>query len=231
MGTKYKLEEVKNVFEENNCKLLSDSYVNNHTKLNYICECGNEAEITFKMFLRGQRCMKCSGNIKYTNEEVNNYLNKFGYKLLSDYLGADINIKIECNQNHIYEARFVDFKRGHRCPKCAGLLPKTYKEVAQIFLGAQCILLEKEYKNCRQKLHFQCNCGGFGDITLRAFLLGVRCKNCYGEKLSRILRYDYNFIVSEYEKEGYKVLDKEYYGSGKHLKVLCPEGTCLAFII
>ena len=57
---KYTYQQVKKTFEDNNCRLISTEYKNQITNLDYICECKNEAKITFKMFLTGQRCQKCA---------------------------------------------------------------------------------------------------------------------------------------------------------------------------
>jgi len=57
---KYTYQEVQKTFKDNNCQLISTEYTNQITNLNYICECKNEAKITFKMFLEGQRCQKCA---------------------------------------------------------------------------------------------------------------------------------------------------------------------------
>ena len=57
--TRHNIEDVKKLFEENNCKLLETEYVNNHTNMKYICECGKESVITYTNFRRGQRCFEC----------------------------------------------------------------------------------------------------------------------------------------------------------------------------
>ncbi len=59
-GKKEKLSQkyVKQYFSDNGCELL-DVYVNNHKKLKYICNCGNQSEICFYSFQQGNRCMKC----------------------------------------------------------------------------------------------------------------------------------------------------------------------------
>lgn len=57
---KYTYQEVLKTFQDNNCQLISTEYKNQITNLDYICECKNEAKITFKMFLQGQRCPKCA---------------------------------------------------------------------------------------------------------------------------------------------------------------------------
>jgi hypothetical protein len=56
---KYTLEEVRQFFEKENCVLLESIYINNHTKMNYQCSCGNESKIDLSNFLYGVRCMEC----------------------------------------------------------------------------------------------------------------------------------------------------------------------------
>jgi hypothetical protein len=58
-NSKYFLDDIKNIFEKNNCVLLSSEYINALQKLEYICECGNKSEIPFSKFLNGQRCKRC----------------------------------------------------------------------------------------------------------------------------------------------------------------------------
>ncbi|HUS51462.1 MAG TPA: hypothetical protein VMZ91_14935, partial [Candidatus Paceibacterota bacterium] len=64
---KYKLKEVKQHFEDNNCELLENNYINSQTKMRYKCSCGNISKIKFNKFKQGQRCQGCSG-IGYSKE-------------------------------------------------------------------------------------------------------------------------------------------------------------------
>ena len=58
----YSLEDVQKYFEDNNCKLLATEYKNNHTVMEYECECesGIIDKITFGNFKSGQRCHNCA---------------------------------------------------------------------------------------------------------------------------------------------------------------------------
>lgn len=57
----YDLEDVKRIFEENGCKLLSTDYRISDDRLEYIAQCGHKASIKFSKFLTGQgrKCKKC----------------------------------------------------------------------------------------------------------------------------------------------------------------------------
>lgn len=50
------LEKIKDYIESNNCKLLSDKYINQKSKLLILFECGHPYKISFECFKRGHRC-------------------------------------------------------------------------------------------------------------------------------------------------------------------------------
>jgi len=52
-------EEVKKVFEEANCELLSKEYHGCHKNLKYRCVCGRVSHTTFSHFKNGHRCARC----------------------------------------------------------------------------------------------------------------------------------------------------------------------------
>jgi hypothetical protein len=56
---KFSLEQVTKIFEENGCKLLSDSYINSQQVLDYICKCGRKSKIRYTNFRKGKRCRQC----------------------------------------------------------------------------------------------------------------------------------------------------------------------------
>jgi hypothetical protein len=57
--TRHDIEDVKKLFADNGCTLLETKYINNHTNMRYVCNCGEESDITYTNFRRGQRCYKC----------------------------------------------------------------------------------------------------------------------------------------------------------------------------
>jgi len=69
---KFTFKYVYDYFEEYGCKLLETTYINNQTKMSYICKCGDENEITFNKFLMGRRCGKC-GVKKQTQTMMKKY--------------------------------------------------------------------------------------------------------------------------------------------------------------
>lgn len=70
---KLSYEYVKQYFIDHGCKLLEDSYINNHTKMKYECSCGNISRITFHNFQNEHRCKVCSES--KAEKRIANYLN------------------------------------------------------------------------------------------------------------------------------------------------------------
>ena len=65
MGKKKKtLDEIKQVFEKEGYALLSTEYINNKTKLDYICPKGHKHSMSWDNFNRGKRCPECAMEIR-----------------------------------------------------------------------------------------------------------------------------------------------------------------------
>ena len=58
---RFLFEDVKQYFEDHDCKLIATEYINSRTPMEYECNCGNsDCKITFGHFKNGKRCMKCA---------------------------------------------------------------------------------------------------------------------------------------------------------------------------
>jgi hypothetical protein len=116
---KHTFEYVSEYFKQQNCKLLSKEYLNNYTKMEYICSCGNKSSVRFSNFQRGNRCMKCSRTEKYTFEYIFEYFKQQGCVLLSkNYLNTRIKMDYICTCGNKSSIRFNSFKSGQRCMMC-----------------------------------------------------------------------------------------------------------------
>ena len=142
---KLTIEYVRDYFKERGCELISTKYINNSSKLKYICKNGHETEIRFSDFQTGYRCRKCSGSEKHTIEYVRDYFKERGCELLSTtYVNAKSKLKYICKNNHETEIVFSSFQQGQGCRYC---LNKTEK----IVLG----FLQEHYKNVISEARFE----------------------------------------------------------------------------
>ena len=102
---------------------LISEYKNVTTKVKLRCPEGHEySSTTPSNFKSGRRCPVCAGQCPIQAEkEFKELLTKEGYELLGEYKGALKKVKIRCNNGHEYSSTTPNsFKKGHRCPVCAG---------------------------------------------------------------------------------------------------------------
>jgi len=69
---KHSLEEVRNIFSQRGCKLLTIEYKDNDQVLEYICVCGKKAKIRLRGFKEGSNCRDCATK-KMMETQRNNY--------------------------------------------------------------------------------------------------------------------------------------------------------------
>jgi hypothetical protein len=100
-------------------------------------------------------------------------------------------------------------------------MPKklTYEFVKEQFENEGYELLSKEYKNNKQKLEYICSNGHEHSISCGNWQKNYRCPYCYGNAKPTI-----EFIRSEFEKEGYKLLISKYINNEQKLFYICSKG-------
>jgi ribosomal protein S27E len=213
-------EFVKELIEKEGYKLLSKTYKNNKNKLKVKCSKKHEYYVTFNDFKNGHRCAECAGLKKYTYGFVKEYIDSFGYELLSSgYIGANSKLKVRCPEGHEYKVNFGGFKYGIRCLECSGKKKLTYDFVKGYIESFGYKLLSKIYKNSQSKLKVKCPEGHEYKVTWGDFQQGYRCLICFGTK-----KLTYEFVKEQIEKEGYELLSKEYTNANTKLKLRCSKG-------
>lgn len=181
----HSIQKVKAMFEDGGCTLLSETYVNDTTPLDYICQCGEKASKTFAALRDSAHCKKCGiekSNIKKRRplEEVTKIFQEAGCTLMSEeYYNPHLPLEYICKCGRESKISLKSFLHGSRCKKCAAdLLKLSFEEVKEIFKDGGCILLSKDYENSASKLRYQCHCGAESIISLNKFQTGQRCKKC-----------------------------------------------------
>lgn len=124
---RFTYEEVRSVFEDNGCVLLSTEYKRSKDKLRYICKCGNESEITFDKFRAGQRCWECRNEAirksaekrKHSIEEVREIFAKNGCELLStEYRNNKQKLLYRCKCGNVARIALSKMASGQHCSDC-----------------------------------------------------------------------------------------------------------------
>ena len=192
-------EEIKRYIESFGYELLSDEkdivnekgYVLTKTKLLIRCPKGHKYEVIFDSFQRGTRCRKCADKRRgeyrrLTYEEVKEYIESFGYKLLStEYIKNDEPLLVQCNNGHQpYKVRFNNFKNGKRCPHCNDEHRHEYKKFSYEYVKEYIEnfgykLLSNEYNGVYEKLLLECPMGHRYYVAFNNFKNNNRrCPKC-----------------------------------------------------
>jgi len=145
--------------------------------------------------------------------------------LTEEYKNNKQKLKYICPNNHIGLIRWNEWQQGHRCNICGVTKRSDKKKLTVNFIKEEFRkegykLLTRRYENQYQKLEFVCPSGHKYYITWKGWKQGSRCKYC---KMNEIrLRFD--FVKQAFEKEGYKLLTKEYKNRFQKLEYVCPKG-------
>jgi len=95
----------------------------------------------------------------------------------------------------------------------------TIEYIRKQFENKSCKLLSTEYINSRQKLEYVCSNGHRNFIAWNKWQQNRGCSYCSNKAKKTI-----EFIRSEFAKEDYKLLTKEYINNEQKLDYVCSEG-------
>ena len=227
---KWTVEEIREYLNNIGYTLISNEYKNNQTKLDIICSEGHKVKMTFGNIQQGKRCHICSRKIssekkKHTYNFVKEYIEKFGYKLLSEkYIDQDKKIKIKCPEGHIFKMSFYNFKRGRRCPECCKNKKITHEEFIKKFHiqnpNANNIEILGTYVNSKTKIKCRCRVDKYEWETIPSVLLNHKCgcPKCSGNIQKSHEEFIKDFIKKNISANEIEVLE-EYKNS--HTKIKC----------
>jgi len=158
---------------------------------------------------------------------VKNEIEKESYFLLTNNFDTDSNIRnsrknliVVCSNNHKFITNWSNWQKGRRCRKC--YFNKIRLDISHIkndFKKYGYKLKTIDYKNAWQKLNYVCPNGHEHNITWGHWSSGKRCPYC-----AKNIKLSIEFVRKEFEKEGYKLLSKEYINSQQKLNYICPNG-------
>ena len=156
---KFTYEEVKTYIEGFGYKLLSTEYKDTDSKLLIKCPNPNHEpyNVKFDSFKnQNNRCQKCAfeknaNKQRYTYEYIREYIESFGFKLLStEYENCKTKLLIQCKNGHNFFITWNDFQQGRRCPKCN--ISKGEKEIENILNKYNIQFISQyRFKDCKFK--------------------------------------------------------------------------------
>jgi len=164
---------------------------------------------------------KRHSNEKLTIEAVRQYIESFGYRLLStEYLGTKDKLEIICPNQHLYPVSYNHFQRGNRCPECAGNKTHTIEAVRQHIESFGYKLISTTYVGAHAKLDTSCPAEHLYKVSYSNFQQGKRCVECSGKKKHTIESVRQN--IESFE--GYRLRSTVYVDCRAKLDVICPAG-------
>ncbi|MCP4130769.1 MAG: hypothetical protein GY754_07290 [bacterium] len=218
---KLTIEEMREIAKDRGGKCLSNTYINEKSKLKWECKEGHSWESTPDSVKRGSWCAECAGKKKLTIEEMKRIAKKRGGKCLSGtYISRTSKLKWQCKEGHTWEAVPSNIITGQWCPVCAINKSKmTIEEMRNLAKarGGKC--LSKEYITSEVKLKWQCKKGHTWETAPVNVKRGAWCAECAGKKKLTIEE-----MRRMARKRGGRCLSKEYIDTGTKLKWECKEG-------
>ncbi len=202
---KLTIKEMQKIAKSRGGSCLSNIYINNETKLKWLCKEGHAWGAIPNSIKRGTWCNVCSSLntgqklLKYTIEDMQIIANLRKGKCLSEkYFGAFRKLWWQCNEEHQWEAIPSNIKRGWWCPYCAKRVKLTLEEMRKVAKqrGGDCI--SNEYTNARSKIKWSCKEGhtwGATPTSIRS--KGTWCPVCSIGISERICRQYFEVIFNE----------------------------------
>jgi hypothetical protein len=197
---RYTIEYVAKCFSERGYTLLEKEYVNNRQQLNYSCCNGHTTSITFHDLSQGKGCKYCIGRVSYTLQNVIDYFEEHGCKLITtEYINMSQPLDYICSCGEKNKKTFTDFRLGKKsCKKCfADHTRHDMATVKKLFEENGCSLLETQYINNHTDMRYICNCGRESKIAYTNFRRGQRCFECGQRKKEETMleNYGYSYAV------------------------------------
>ena len=120
------------------------------------------------------------GRRKFTYNEVKEFIESEGYKLLSkEYVNSHSKILVRCPEGHEYWVKYYAFKQGKRCAKCRKCAKWEEVEVKEYLKEHNCEWVGGKYKNNHSQLILRCSIGHTFSTTLKSFKRHPVCKICW----------------------------------------------------
>ncbi len=194
---KFTYEFAKSIVENAGYKLLSNEYINTHSKMKFECPKGHIYKTEFNHFKKGIRCPRCGGTGKLSYEYVKQFIEKEGYVLLDkEYKNNLTKINLRCPKEHIFKIKFNHFKRGQRCKKCfkKNRIKYDYEYVKSYIEEYGYKLLSKEYINYNTVLTMRCP---NGHIRKTKFYEFKRYDCVYCSRLTSSIEEEFKSLIKQ----------------------------------
>ena len=220
MSKKLTYEFVKEQFEKAGHIPKFTEYINNKSKLDYVCPNGHAQAITWSNFNKGHGCSHCAGNIQHDTEFVKSEFIKENYTPeFDEYINNKQKLDYICDKGHKHFSSWTKWQQGCRCPYCYGNAKHSTEFIKNEFIKENYIPEFDEYINAYTALDYTCPNKHKHSMTWHNWQKGARCPSCYGN-----VKLTYEFVKEQFSKVGKKLLETEYINSSTKMKYRCFNG-------
>jgi DNA-directed RNA polymerase subunit RPC12/RpoP len=181
MSKKLTYEFVKQSFESEGYILLSEKYVNAHSKLDYVCPKGHKHSIDWDKWYQGVRCAYCSKRIIPIFETMKRSFSEAGFILISEHCNSSTEkLYYICTNGHNHSVSWNDWNREDRrgCPYCSKKAKPSLYRIKKAFENSGYTLISDSYSNCSDKLNYICDNGHERSMSWNNWRKGHRCPTC-----------------------------------------------------
>lgn len=177
------IEDMHALARERGGRCLSDTYVNNATKLRWACADGHEWSARPLAIRQGHWCPRCAGRARLTLEDMRAMARERGGLCLSKrFVTSKLKLRWQCAEGHRWNASPNHMRaRGTWCPHCFSV-SRTLQRLTRVANDRGGTLLSKSYLNARGKLRWQCAQGHVWSASADAIDAGLWCPRCPREQ-------------------------------------------------
>lgn len=158
MGRRLNIEAARQAGIERGFLCLSETYVNNKTKLEWLC-IRNHRWFSVLSHIKSERgCPMCSGKQKLSLDIARMEAERHGGVCLSDhYIDGRTLMRWRCALNHEWESRLDSIRNsGTWCPFCSEVARITIEEVHEWARSKGGSCLETEFINSTTSMRWRC---------------------------------------------------------------------------
>ena len=185
---------------------LSEQYINDCTKMLWICKNNHQWKSTYNNIQNGHWCPKCSGNGKLILEHCIDFAKTKDGKCLSiEYTNSNTQMLWKCDKNHEWQATFDNIKHGKWCPDCGGRKKLTLEHCKKLAATKNGKCLTEKYINDCTKMLWECEEQHQWSAIYNSIHNGSWCPECKKNK--------YEKLTGEYLKFIFPLIDikSQYY--------------------
>lgn len=222
---KNSLEKVKNIFLQNNCILMEETYNCNKQPLKFRCFCGKEDTKNLATFNKNPKCRFCAEEIRRSQrtknfEDVKSIFESKGNKLLSTEYKSKQKLQYICDCGEIDYKTLHKFIAGERCKECGLKKSANNRRISQdivesFYKESGCELLS-EYLGDERPLTYRCKCGSIVTSNFHTFKKRKNCRECGMKKNWLDLDIIYKFV----EENNLSLISLHTYENTKKGKLL-----------